>query len=73
MNASMLFVVIAFGIALCVAAVFLWFLLRERKPLTQASQANANAKVYRDQISISTKSTRVATSVTKNGSILEMS
>jgi cytochrome c-type biogenesis protein CcmH len=29
----------------------LWFLLRERKPLTQASQANANAKVYRDQIS----------------------
>ena len=26
MNASMLFVVIAFGIALCVAAVFLWFL-----------------------------------------------
>ena len=51
MNASMLFVVIAFGIALCVAAVFLWFLLRERKPLTQASQANANAKVYRDQIS----------------------
>lgn len=51
MNASMFFVVIAFGIALCVAAVFLWFLLRERKPLTQASQANANAKVYRDQIS----------------------
>ena len=51
MNASMLFVVIAFGIALCVAAVFLWVLLRERKPLTQASQANANAKVYRDQIS----------------------
>jgi cytochrome c-type biogenesis protein CcmH len=50
MNASMLFVVIAFGIALCVAAVFLWFLLRERKPVTQASQANANAKVYRDQI-----------------------
>ena len=51
MNASMLFVVIAFGIALCVAAVLLWFLLRERKPMTQASQANANAKVYRDQIS----------------------
>ena len=51
MNASMLFVVIAFGIALCVAAVFLWFLLRERKPLTLASQANTNAKVYRDQIS----------------------
>lgn len=50
MNASMLFVVIAFGIALCVAAVFLWVLLRERKPLTQASQASANAKVYRDQI-----------------------
>ena len=50
MNASMLFVVIAFGIALCVAGVFLWVLLRERKPLTQASQASANAKVYRDQI-----------------------
>ena len=50
MNASMLFVLIALGIALCVAVVFLWFLLRERKPVTQASQANANAKVYRDQI-----------------------
>ena len=50
MNASMLFVLIALGIALCVAVVFLWFLLRERKPMTQASQANANAKVYRDQI-----------------------
>ena len=50
MNASMLFVLIALGIALCVAVVFLWILLRERKPVTQASQANANAKVYRDQI-----------------------
>lgn len=50
MNASMLFVIIALGIALFVAVVFLWFLLRERKPMTQASQANANAKVYRDQI-----------------------
>ena len=50
MNASMLFVIIALGIALCVALVFLWVLLRERKPVTQASQANANAKVYRDQI-----------------------
>jgi cytochrome c-type biogenesis protein CcmH len=50
MNASMLFVLIALGIALVVAVVFLWFLLRERKPVTQASQANANAKVYRDQI-----------------------
>jgi cytochrome c-type biogenesis protein CcmH len=50
MNASMLFVLIALGIALCAAVVFLWVLLRERKPMTQASQANANAKVYRDQI-----------------------
>ena len=50
MNASMLFVIIALGIALCVAAVFLWVLLREKKPVTQASQAKANAKVYRDQI-----------------------
>jgi len=50
MNASMLFVIIALGIALCVAAIFLWVLLREKKPMTQASQANANAKVYRDQI-----------------------
>ena len=50
MNASMLFVLIALGIALCAAVVFLWVLLRERKPVTQASQANANAKVYRDQI-----------------------
>jgi cytochrome c-type biogenesis protein CcmH len=46
----MLFVLIALGIALCVAVVFLWVLLRERKPVTQASQAKANAKVYRDQI-----------------------
>ncbi len=50
MNASMLFVVIALGIVLCVAVVLLWVLLRERKPVTQASQASANAKVYRDQI-----------------------
>ena len=50
MNASMLFVIIALGIALCVAAIFLWVLLREKKPVTQASQAKANAKVYRDQI-----------------------
>jgi cytochrome c-type biogenesis protein CcmH len=50
MNASMLFVLIALGIALCVAVVFLWVLLRERKLVTQASQAKANAKVYRDQI-----------------------
>jgi len=50
MNASMLFVLIALGIALCVAVVFLWVLLRERRPVTQASQAKANAKVYRDQI-----------------------
>ena len=50
MNASMWFVLIALGIALCVAVVFLWVLLRERKPMTQASQAKANAKVYRDQI-----------------------
>jgi cytochrome c-type biogenesis protein CcmH len=50
MNASMLFVLIALGIALCVAAIFLWVLLREKKPVTQASQAKANAKVYRDQI-----------------------
>ncbi len=50
MNASMLFVLIALGIALCVAVVFLCVLLRERKPVTQASQAKANAKVYRDQI-----------------------
>lgn len=50
MNASMLFVLIALGIALFVAGVLLWVLLRERKPVTQASQAKANAKVYRDQI-----------------------
>jgi cytochrome c-type biogenesis protein CcmH len=50
MNASLLFVVIALGIVLCVAVVLLWVLLRDRTPVTQASQANANAKVYRDQI-----------------------
>ena len=51
MNASMLFVIIALGIALGVAVILLWVLLREKEPVTQASQAKANAKVYRDQIS----------------------
>ena len=50
MSANMLFGVLALGMVLCVAAVLMWVLLRQRPVVTQASQAKANAKVYRDQI-----------------------
>jgi cytochrome c-type biogenesis protein CcmH len=50
MSANVLFGVLALGMVLCVAAVLMWVLLRQRPVVTQASQAKANAKVYRDQI-----------------------
>lgn len=50
MNAGTLFNLMAFGLVLCVAAVLLWVLLRQGPVVTHASQAKANAKVYRDQI-----------------------
>ena len=50
MNANMLFVVVSLSIVLCVAGVLIWVLLRQRQMATTASQAKANAKVYREQI-----------------------
>ena len=50
MSANVLFVVLALGMVLCVAGVLMWVLLRQRPVVTHASQAKANAKVYRDQI-----------------------
>ena len=50
MSANVLFVVLALAMVLCVAGVLMWVLLRQRPVVTHASQAKANAKVYRDQI-----------------------
>jgi cytochrome c-type biogenesis protein CcmH len=50
MSANVLFVVLALGMVLCVAGILVWVLLRQRPVVTHASQAKANAKVYRDQI-----------------------
>jgi cytochrome c-type biogenesis protein CcmH len=46
----MSFGILALGMVLCVVAVLIWVLLRRREVVTHASQAKANAKVYRDQI-----------------------
>ena len=50
MSAQVLFVVLALGMVLCVAVVLIWVLLKQQKFKTHASQAKANAKVYRTQI-----------------------
>jgi cytochrome c-type biogenesis protein CcmH len=50
MSAGMLFNLLALALVLSVAAVLVWVLLRQGPVVTQASQAKANAKVYRDQI-----------------------
>ena len=50
MSAQVLFVVLALGMVLCVAVVLIWVLLKQQKVKTHASQAKANAKVYRSQI-----------------------
>ena len=50
MSANVLFVVLALSMVVCVAGVLMWVLLRQRPVVTHASQAKANAKVYRDQI-----------------------
>lgn len=50
MSANVWFVVLALGMVMCVAGVLMWVLLRQRPVVTHASQAKANAKVYRDQI-----------------------
>jgi len=50
MSAHVLFVVLALSMVMCVAGVLMWVLLRQRPVVTHATQAKANAKVYRDQI-----------------------
>lgn len=50
MSANFLFGALALGLVLCVAGVLVWVLLRQRNVVSHASQAKANAKVYRDQI-----------------------
>ena len=50
MSTGMLFNLVALLLVLSVAAVLVWVLLRQGHVVTQASQAKANAKVYRDQI-----------------------
>ena len=51
MMSTMLFMLLALAMCLCIAAVFIWFLLRQRPVRTSASQAKLNASVYRAQIS----------------------
>ena len=50
MSANALFVVIALGLVLSVASILIGVLLRQREVPTSASQAKANASVYRAQI-----------------------
>ena len=50
MSAGMLFNLMALALVLLVVVVLVWVLLRQGPVVTQASQAKANAKVYRDQI-----------------------
>ncbi len=50
MNANLWFGILALAMVLGVAAVLLWVMLRKHPVVNQASQAKANAKVYRDQI-----------------------
>ena len=51
MMSTMLFMLLALAMCLCIAAVFIWFLIRQRPVRTSASQAKLNASVYRAQIS----------------------
>jgi cytochrome c-type biogenesis protein CcmH len=50
MSANVLFVVLALVMVLVVAGALLWVLLRQREVPTSASQAKANASVYKAQI-----------------------
>ncbi len=50
MSPNNLFVILALALVVCVAAIILWVLLRQRAVPTSASQAKANANVYRAQI-----------------------
>lgn len=50
MSANVLFVVLALVMVLVVAGLLLWVLLRQREVPSSASQAKANASVYKAQI-----------------------
>ncbi len=50
MSPNTLFVILALALVVSVAAIILWVLLRQRAVPTSASQAKANANVYRAQI-----------------------
>jgi len=50
MMSTMLFMLLALAMCLCIAAVFIWFLIRQRPVRTSSSQAKLNASVYRAQI-----------------------
>jgi cytochrome c-type biogenesis protein CcmH len=50
MTELLMFLAITLGMALCVAGVVVWVLLRQGPVVTSASQSQANVKVYREQI-----------------------
>ena len=50
MMSTMLFMLLALAMCFCIAAVFIWILLRQRPVRSSASQAKLNASVYRAQI-----------------------
>ena len=50
MNANLWFGILALAMVLGVVTVLLWVMLRKHPVVNHASQAKANAKVYRDQI-----------------------
>jgi cytochrome c-type biogenesis protein CcmH len=50
MTELLMFLAVSLGMALCVAGVVVWVLLRQGPVVTSASQSQANVKVYREQI-----------------------
>jgi cytochrome c-type biogenesis protein CcmH len=50
MTELLMFLAVTLGMALCVAGVVVWVLLRQAPVVTSASQSQANVKVYREQI-----------------------
>ena len=50
MTELLMFLAVTLGMALCVAGVVVWVLLRQGPAVTSASQSQANVKVYREQI-----------------------
>ena len=50
MTELLMFLAVTLGMALCVAGVVVWVLLRKGPVVTSASQSQANVKVYKEQI-----------------------